>query len=310
MDITQHTDSVDDERVNRIVRSFIGILHLLFPGRIRACYLTGSSIDGTAAQVPGDSLNSSDIDLSVIFKGRAEPGELERFRECRQACEELSGLGLDQLDAVAIDGERLFHEGNVTIKRASVLVDGEDIRDAIPMPQLRGYVQHAITLSIDLIGTLRGTEDGKLSVPLTYPDVAGRFYGYDYHEAACGDVPGTRILVDSVTWGAAAIVAIKTGHFAGTKRDAVRMYGEYVSDEHSQFIERIYECCKLIWRYGIPQDADERQQLRDLCYQVPGFENHLMVSYVEYLNRFLQQGERSHDFAAAMLERVVYRDSR
>ncbi len=83
-----------DERVDGVTVGFIHIAELLFPDRIRSCYLTGSSIDGTAAHVEGDSLNSSDVDIRNVFKGRVEQHELDRFDACRRDCEELSPLGL------------------------------------------------------------------------------------------------------------------------------------------------------------------------------------------------------------------------
>jgi hypothetical protein len=269
-------DPTGDVRMDRVTAGFIRVAELLFPDRIRACYLTGSLIDGTAAQVEGDSLNSSDIDIRVVFKGRAEQHELDRFRECRQACEELGRLGLDQLDAVALDEEGLFRRGDVTLRAASLLVYGEDIRASIPLPRLSDHIDRAIKLSLDLLGTLREAPASALTFPLTYPDGRGEFYGYDYREEAYGGKPGTRILVDAVSWIATALVAIRAGRYAGTKRDAVRLYRECVGDEWTEVVEGIYECCKLRWGYGIPQDEDERRLLRGLCQRVLGLENHFL----------------------------------
>src|SRR5579872_6899185 len=97
-----------DPEVDRAVRGFLAVVGLLFPERIRACYLTGSWCDGTAVRRPGGSLNSSDVDLLVVFKDGAAPSEVDRFEAARQACEEISALGLDGLDATATDELRLF----------------------------------------------------------------------------------------------------------------------------------------------------------------------------------------------------------
>ncbi len=265
-----------DGRVDSVTRGFIHVVELLFPGRIRACYLTGSSIDGTAAHVDGDSLNSSDIDITVVFKGKAEQHERDRFKECRRACEELSQLGLDQLDAVALDEDGLFERGDVTLRTASILVFGDDIRASIRLPRLSDHIDHAIDLSLDLLGTLRGIPATALTLPLAYPEGDGEFYGYDYREEAYGGVPGTRILVDAVSWMATALVALQAGRCAGTKSDAVRLYREYIGDEWTEVVEGVYECCKLRWGYGIPRDEEERQSLRGLCRKVLGFEKHFL----------------------------------
>ena len=269
-------DTTGDGRVDRVTRGFIRVVEFLFPGRIRACYLTGSSIDGTAAHVDGDSLNSSDIDITVIFKGRAEQYERDRFKACRRACEELSQLGLDQLDAVALDEEGLFERGDVTLGTASMLVYGEDIRASIPLPSLSDHINQAVALSLDLLGTLRGIPATALTRPLAYPVGDGEFYGYDYREEAYGGKPGTRIMVDAVSWMSTALLALQSGRYASTKRDAVRLYREFIDDEWTEVVEGVYECCKLRWGYGIPCDDEERHSLRGLCRKVLGFENHFL----------------------------------
>ncbi len=269
-------NTTGDGRVDSVTRGFIHVVELLFPGRIRACYLTGSSIDGTAAHVDGDSLNSSDIDITVVFKGKAEQHERDRFKKCRRACEQLSQLGLDQLDAVALDEDGLFGRGDVTLGTASVLVYGEDFRASIPLPRLSDQTDHAIALSFDLLGMLRGIPPTALTLPLAYPVGDGEFYGYDYREEAYGGKPGTRILVETVSWMATALVALQAGRYAGTKSDAVRQYRECIGGEWTEVVEGVYECCKLRWGYGIPREEEARQSLRGLCRQVLGFENHFL----------------------------------
>ncbi len=51
-----------DAAVDRTVRGFLDVVTLLFPERVRACYLTGSRAVGPAVRIPGESLNSSDVD--------------------------------------------------------------------------------------------------------------------------------------------------------------------------------------------------------------------------------------------------------
>jgi hypothetical protein len=65
---------------DRVLGGFIGVCELVFPGRVRAYFLTGSTADGTAVRTPGDALNSSDIDLTVVFAGTLSGPDGERFR--------------------------------------------------------------------------------------------------------------------------------------------------------------------------------------------------------------------------------------
>ena len=275
--------STQNQMLDTLLQHVITIFELVFPRRIRAYYLTGSSMDGTAAYLSGDPLNSSDIDLTVVFRDVVQPDEQERFRQCRFACAGLSQLHPDQLDAMPLSETELFQHGHLTLKVASQLFYGEDIRDAIPLPSLNEHMRAAIRLSKDHMAEMRHLEPAQLTLPLTYPDSAGQFYGYDYSEPEYGGQPGTRMLVGSIAWGATALVALHAGQFAGTKRDAINLYKTCINDRWSQLVEAVYAKCKLRWGYTIPRSKGERQELRALCEQVIEFENHCLASYLQDL---------------------------
>jgi hypothetical protein len=273
------TNTTEDDRVNEILCGLVEICELLFPGRIRAYYLTGSSLDGTAVRLPGDSLNSSDIDVTVVFKGTLGEGEAARFKRCRAACEALSGLGLDQLDASAVGERTLTQEGSLTLRGPSLLLGGEDIRHQVPLPRLDEHIRRAVRTSTDIMATLRGVPATAIAPPLAYPDPAGECYGYDFGDPAYGGHRGTRLLVDGLCWGATAVLAIKAACYATSKREAVRLYQELIADEWGTLVEQVYQRCKGEWRYALPPTSDSRHQLRHLCQRVLAFENHLLETY-------------------------------
>ena len=271
--------STRNQPLDALLQQVIAIFELVFPGRIRAYCLTGSSLDGTAAFLPDDPLNSSDIDLAVVFKDTVQSDERERFRQCRFACAGLSQLHPDQLDATPLGETELLRHGHLTLKVASRLLSGEDLRTALPLPSLEEHTQAAIRLSKDHMAEMRHLEPAQLTRPLSYPDPAGAFYGYDYWEPEYGGQPGTRMLVGSITWAATALLALQAGQLAGTKRDAIELYTACISDRWSGLVDAIYVQCKLRWGYTIPRTQTERHELRTLCTQVVEFENHCLASY-------------------------------
>jgi len=270
-----------NDHLDRLLQHVIAIFELVFPARIRAYYLTGSTLDGTAAFVPGDPLNSSDIDIAVVFNDVLLRHERERFIDCRAACAGLSQLHLDTLDVTPLSEMELVQHGHLTLKLASQLLYGEDIRPAIPLPTLHHHVRAAVRLSRDHIAELRALEPEHLRLPLSYPDADGEFYGYDYHEPGYSTQPGTRLLVGNITWGATALLALKAGAYAAMKREAITLYATAIDDEWSGLLDAVYQHCKMQWGYLIPQAVEERQQLRTLCAQVVAFENHCLASYAQ-----------------------------
>src|SRR5689334_8491455 len=91
--------SPPDERTSTSLQAGLTLLDPIFPGRIKACYLTGSTIDGTAVTIVGDALNSSDIDITIVLRGILTPLDRERFTLWRAMCEQLGPFHRDQLDA-------------------------------------------------------------------------------------------------------------------------------------------------------------------------------------------------------------------
>lgn len=272
-----------DTSTSALLQAALTLLDLVFPGRIRACYLTGSIIDGTAVTIAGDALNSSDIDVTIILRGSLTRRDRERFTLWRAMCEQLGPFHLDQLDATVVSEAEALQQGNLTLKTASHLLYGEDIRTLIAFPSLQSHLRRAIKLSTDHIATFRHGEVGALKLPLSYPDPTGPYYGYDYHEPAYGDQPGTRLLVGSITWAATALIALNAGQLAGTKHAAVVLYEKVIHDEWYPLIRAIYERCKLEWRYRIPDSPSAQADLRALCQQVLAFEDCCLTIYAQKL---------------------------
>jgi hypothetical protein len=152
-----------------------------------------------------------------------------------------------------------------------------------------------------------------VTVPVTYPDPSGRFYGYDQWPLTLADgqqVPGTKLLVATVGRIASALLASQTGQFIGSKRDCVAQYRRHIHDEWTDLVRQVYELCRNQWGYRIPEDDHAQEDLRQLCRQTLGFENHFLASYKTHLLAQLGDPEPVVQLQAAeKFRQIVYADS-
>ncbi len=91
-----------------------------FPGRLRACYLTGSYAEGNAVEW-------SDIDVSVLFKDAfVSEGEAAQAEQLGQALASLTPLRLDLHAGSEQSQDSLPGFLSAAVKQTSVLLYGED----------------------------------------------------------------------------------------------------------------------------------------------------------------------------------------
>ncbi len=205
--------------VDALLRGSIGILEMVFPGRIRGYYLVGSYADGSFTPV-------SDIDLVPLFKGGPQEGEAERYW---QALDYLNLLSPIRLGYGLRNEEQSFREGGIGITIGSVLVYGEDVRERIPLWPIEQYRRFCVSTSISGILYLRGNP-GRVTYPLGYPDAQGAFYGYDKEMEHAGGKKGTAALFTYVMFYASTLATLKTGKYHASKSFSWRFYQENVGD--------------------------------------------------------------------------------
>lgn len=277
--------------VDDLLRGVVGLVEAAFPRRVRAYYLTGSYADATAVE-------ASDLDLTVVFRGRFLAGEAARFRELRVHCQALCPveLGLHPSSEELLPQDDVLHL--TTVAR---LVHGEDVRGGLTVPDVAEYTRLVTRAPARFLAELRGLP--RVVFPLAYPDAAGEFYGYDRDGT-------TKELVLATMWAATCLVALEAGQYVARKGDAPGQYRRHVGDAWTPFVEEVYGRCRTAWRYRIPADAADRRALRDLCGRTLAFENHYLAAYRAYLLAHLRQ-ERDDGrlFAAERLAQVVYPDA-
>ncbi len=322
MSIALHS-TTGRESLDSLLQRLVSLFEKTFPGRIQSYYLGGSYSDGTAV---GDnrSANASDLDLFVIFHDAVNEAEYATFQQLVEECRLISPI---QVDAHAYAGETLLQQSatnasqmsflNMLIRASSQLLYGEDIRAALPAVPFSRYVLDVIESGLFYIGiprqkrTISYPLPEPLVPPLTYPNAAEEFYGYEVVPARSDAPRGTRVLVGLTAWIATLILALETGQAVGQKSQCVqRCKKSLPDDQRVHLIAAIYDRCKERWGYGLPESGFEREQLRALCWGVLALENDYLRLCRSYLLVQLHQGEVFEQRQAMrVLESVVYSDN-
>ena len=278
--------STSNQQVDAILRGTIGILETCLPDRISAYYLHGSFANNTG-------ISTSDIDLFLVSKGSFTPEEHEKIQRIMY----FSGLFSPFIvEMRALDETTLLQHGHFRIKHASHLLWGKELSQDLPEQTLDAYLDmYAHFPFIYIAPMLRNVET--LTLPLSYPQASGDFFGYDQLLLPPGNEKKQNIkkMVTCVCWIASVLIAWQAGKTVAGKRESVQMYRENIHDEWTTFVEEVYELGNRQWQYLIPHQPEERRQLRDLCARTLAFENHYLHQYKEYLLAEAQKGgERKH----------------
>ena len=208
-------------------------------------------------------------------------------------------------DVTAKDEETAFSTSTLQlrIKAGSLLIYGEDIRDQISLPPLDQSIRDVMFRAYVFCFTDRLRLNLKARVyPLDYPDPSDEFYGYTYKG-------GTTVFISVVSAVATAIVASKAKKYVFTKNDSLKLYKKYINDEWTVLLEAASEKIRKQWEYQIPENRDERQQLREICRQALAFENHFLIIYKDFLLTELRDAEdKDKLLAVKRLGEIIYPD--
>jgi hypothetical protein len=291
-----------DQRIDDLLRRLIGVFELALPQRMRGYFLLGSYADGTAVDL-------SDLDLLLVFSGQMTAGERATAAQLSTQCAQLSPLRLD----LTARGEAELAGETVLLKLGSMLLYGADIRASLALPPLDEYTRTALDSGCYFLRqVLRGA--AQLSIPLTYPDPAGEFYGYDTIRIRewypPGATQGIKELVTSTSRVARALLALQAGQYAGRKSAIVALYRAHIGDPWSDYLEALSINGKTRWQYRVPAAPDERQLLRALCQRTLAFEWHFFTVYRTHLRELLRSPDPDHrHLAIARCGEVCYPDA-
>lgn len=289
--------------VDQILQGVIGVFEQVFPERIRGYYLRGSHRSGS-------SVPNSDLDLYVIFRENfRDEIEMQNVIKLCESCALISPMLLE----IAPGGE--VHLGRTELagltlnfKLSTQFLYGEDIRDKIATPTSEVWIRWAMHNQLSGFIEERPNLD-VLVFPLDYPEPQAEYYGYDRQMLPCsdgGEQRSTKWLVATVCWLATALVALRTGKYVGSKREAIELYKTHISDEWADLLEQVYDC-RDRWYYLIPIEEAKQQALKLLCQSALEFGNHFLHIYQSFLLSELRSGQlESQLLALKSLNRIVY----
>ncbi len=264
-------------------RAVIAAFERVFPSRLRACYILGSYADASA-------IATSDLDLTLVFAGAfASAAERDAARQLARACAEQAPI---ELDITVEDEETLTHGAEPSLKMASFLVYGADIRDRLPLIPLDAWTRDRMHTSWWRIARLF-TRPAVITPPLEYPEKEQPFLGYTRRTVRLADgseAPSTRDLIRLTGWAATALLALQCGVYVSNKRQAHTLYHEHIGGPWDTLIADVYNLCRMRWSYLIPDDPADRARLYALCERTLLFERHFLALYNPYLVQELRSG--------------------
>jgi hypothetical protein len=295
--------TTENARVDALLREIVTHFEAEFPNRVRGYYVIGSYGDAS-------SISTSDLDLDIVFKRLFESDD-ERER-ARDLCATLQARTEIELDLDICDEESLRGDLSPNLKLAGLCVYGEDIRDQYPLLPLVAWTRDRMHSSYYRLGSLFG-RTAPVRAPLTYPDPAGEFFGYDHRPVRLADgsqAPCTRDLIRATGWAATALIAWRVGRCIARKSECHRMYQELIGDEWAPLLTAIYENCRQRWNYRIPIEPADHALLRRLCARTLDFENAFLTAYKTYLLNELRSADaEGRRFAHATLTRMPFDDA-
>jgi hypothetical protein len=286
--------------VDYALRESIALIEGGMPGRTRGYYLVGS-------YAYREAVAASDVDMIVLLKGDLDQDDHDRFAAAREQCRQVSQMPLD----LSLESEAKFlRTGGVWFQSASVLLYGEDVRPRVPRKPVANHTRHLMHAVVPLLARVR---DNRLPLrfPLAHPDPGGPLYGYDSRQAlrAAAHPTITKDLVTNVLAIANALTLRAAHQYVGSgkKSDIPRQYAIWVGDEWAALVDDVFSLCRLRWNYGRPSSPDERERLRNLCWQTLGFENAFLERYRAALLADLRADDAALQLAAARrMSQLVY----
>jgi hypothetical protein len=229
-----------------LVAAFERSLH----GRVRAYYLEGSSADETM-------LETSDLDLVVVFKDRCSAAEREQAAGLLASCDRISAL---ELDVTVTDEATLGTGASPQLKLGARLVYGDDIRDRVRLIPIGTWARDRMHTSYWRTIKLFERPNSR-TLAYRLPRCSRRVLRLCSAITRLPDGSsdlGTRDLVRSIGWISMALVARRAGQYVVRKRDCHCAYRTYVGGQWAALVEETYTLCRASWRYRIPEAAIDR----------------------------------------------------
>jgi hypothetical protein len=196
------------------------------------------------------------------------------------------------------------------LKRGSILVHGEDLVAAAPLLPIEEWARQRMHAGYYLMVSVFGRPPA-VRQPLDYPVADDPFFGYALRDVRLPDgrqVPSTRNLVRVSSWMATALLAWTRRRYVVRKSECHIVYREEIGGEWSDFLERVYECCRSRWQYLIPEGESDRVELRAIGAEMLRFERHYLAMYRDFVLGELRAGGDRAEKARWVLGQIPFGD--
>jgi Nucleotidyltransferase domain len=251
-----------------ILEGIVDVFRRRLPASEPTIYLIGS-------HGYGRPLPMSDIDLVIVVRSQEEESPT---RSVVEWCCSISPVPLDASVMTLPDLLGSYCAQIPFLLHASRLLYGNDMREQLPMPMLHPYTKSAILLARHCVGRLYGGDWLSRADCPPHPD--DEFLGYiDWGTLAPPwrpALPNTKLLVATATRLLYAALAIETGVYALTRRQALDAVQTDLGPIHQQLANDALESCRLRWQYLVPGDLTERAELRTICERFFQFQGEVL----------------------------------
>jgi alpha-ketoglutarate-dependent taurine dioxygenase len=266
--LTQSTGFLE---LDDLLGSVVANLKKVFGERLLSCYAVGSAFDGSGVQ-------SSDVDLHLLFKG-AHSSYLKRaVQEFSLVLSEKHGVDLDLITFFESD---INPWADVRTKLGGLQIFGDCSAEILVLPPIEEYVRESMHKAYYYLARVRGFPD-RLCYPLFAPNPEDRFYGYNSRIHEDGS-PSTKELVVVAGWLSTALVTRAAQCYIASKSATYAGYCKHINDEWTSHLQDIFELAREKWNYRLPETQGDREKLAAICRQQVAFENHFLSEYRKFL---------------------------
>jgi len=280
--------AIDNPDIERALQDVVAIHEKRFPDRIRAYYLHGSYLKGSAVA-------GSDLDVMIIFKGRFRKPELKKARAVFDECQNISPV---YLGLTIHEESSILRLGYPSLKGEMRLLHGDDIR--AQAPEMHEGFRHLLVHQYFMSASIARRQP-RLTMPLDYPDPDDEFRGYagNFNPR---DPNQMAPLINCTVQAAKGMV--KSRNYVDDldvdKALCIRLYREMFDDDWANYLDELNRVCREQWSLRIPDAPEERARLTALCERALDFENHAMTFYKDFLLEEMRAEDRDSPWLTAL----------
>jgi|GEM_PF-6450862 len=286
----------------QLVSGIVSIMTTCFGDRILSIYLTGS--------MNREQLTlSSDIDMTVVFRGTISDAEQNQYMQLQDGLQMLSPL---RLDVWAESEAKIRDRPANKATRSSTCLYGEDFFPELTSQPIEHFAMRYVHKSIHYMRVLRGRPEPN-PAPFTYPQAGEEFFGYTQFADFAGAekfTSGIRIIMNMLTTCLTARLAHEKNIEVTTKQDSLEQYAQQFDDEWGNYSRQLVDLIKLELQYQLPSQAEQKQKLQSLLRRLPDFENFMLNHFKPIILANLQSdNKRRRKLALVALMNVQFNDA-